>query len=51
MASPGGWNLIGRTPLDVFDPNREPATLLSAGDRVRFRAISLDEYRASRRDT
>jgi inhibitor of KinA len=48
MESPGGWNLIGRTPLEIFDAAREPATLLSAGDRVRFRAISLNEYRASR---
>ncbi|MDP3070051.1 MAG: 5-oxoprolinase subunit PxpB [Opitutaceae bacterium] len=40
LASPGGWNLIGRTPLALFDPRREPAALLSAGDRVRFRAVA-----------
>jgi KipI family sensor histidine kinase inhibitor len=34
--SPGGWQLIGRTPLDVFNPAREPAALFQAGDRVRF---------------
>ena len=34
--SPGGWQLIGRTWLDVFDPTREPASLFRAGDRVRF---------------
>ena len=34
--SPGGWRLIGRTELAVFDPVREPAALISAGDRLRF---------------
>jgi len=34
--SPGGWQLIGRTPVVMFDPAREPAALLQAGDRVRF---------------
>jgi inhibitor of KinA len=44
LVSPGGWNLIGRTPLRVFDVAREEPTLLATGDRVRFYAISLDEY-------
>jgi len=35
-SSPGGWQLIGRTPLQVFDPWREPASLFAPGDRVRF---------------
>jgi KipI family sensor histidine kinase inhibitor len=34
--SPGGWNVIGRTSLQLFDPNNEPPVLLRAGDRVRF---------------
>jgi KipI family sensor histidine kinase inhibitor len=34
--SPGGWRLIGRTELAVFDPAREPAALISPGDRLRF---------------
>lgn len=34
--SPGGWQLIGRTELSVFDPSRSPAALLRPGDRVRF---------------
>src|SRR5258705_12623730 len=34
--SPGGWQLIGRTGLQVFDPFRAPASLYAAGDRVRF---------------
>jgi KipI family sensor histidine kinase inhibitor len=35
-ASPGGWNLIGRTLVDPFDPAREPAALLRTGMHVRF---------------
>jgi KipI family sensor histidine kinase inhibitor len=35
-ATPGGWHLIGRTSLRLFDPAREPAALLAVGDRVRF---------------
>ena len=34
--SPGGWRLIGRTSLALFDPQRTPPALLSSGDRVRF---------------
>jgi len=36
LASPGGWQLIGRTPLALFDAGRTPAALLAAGDRLRF---------------
>ena len=36
IATPGGWRLIGRTPLKLFDPERDPPTLLKAGDLVRF---------------
>lgn len=39
VASPGGWQLIGRTTLRLFDPAGHPAALLTAGDRVRFRAL------------
>ena len=42
--TPGGWSIIGRTPLTVFDPAREPPSLFSPGDRVRFVAISKDEF-------
>jgi len=35
-ASPGGWQLVGRTPVAVFDPARDPAALLRPGSRVRF---------------
>ncbi|MET3497404.1 5-oxoprolinase subunit PxpB [Variovorax boronicumulans] len=36
LASPGGWQLIGRTSLEMFDPKAESPTLLRPGDRVRF---------------
>ena len=42
--SPGGWNIIGRTPLRLFDVQREPPALFHAGDRVRFRRISREEF-------
>ena len=45
VASPGGWQLIGRTPDKLFDPARERPVLLSAGDYVRFIPIdSRKEY-------
>lgn len=46
-ATPGGWHLIGRTAEVMFDPARPEPSRLRAGDRVRFRPISLDEYRDS----
>jgi KipI family sensor histidine kinase inhibitor len=42
--SPGGWNLIGRTPLELFDVQREPPSLFRTGDQVRFRRISRAEF-------
>jgi inhibitor of KinA len=44
MASPGGWNLIGRTPLELFRANDAAPALLRVGDRVKFRAISPEEF-------
>jgi inhibitor of KinA len=44
IESPGGWRIIGRTPLALFDPYRDPPALLAAGDRVRFLPISEAEY-------
>ncbi|MBN6187156.1 5-oxoprolinase subunit PxpB [Aneurinibacillus sp. BA2021] len=44
IETPGGWQLIGRTPVSLFVPDHDPPTLLSAGDRIRFRAISRQEY-------
>jgi inhibitor of KinA len=48
IASPGGWNLIGRTPLALFRPAERPAALLRPGDRVRFRPISRAQFDAWR---
>ena len=42
--TPGGWSIIGRTPLTVFDPAREQPSLFAPGDRVRFFAITKNEY-------
>jgi inhibitor of KinA len=44
MATPGGWNLIGRTPRKLFRPEANPPSLLQASDRVKFRAITPDEF-------
>jgi inhibitor of KinA len=41
---PGGWNLIGRTPLKIFRPDEEPPVLFQPGDRVKFRAITQNEF-------
>jgi KipI family sensor histidine kinase inhibitor len=45
--APGGWQIVGRTFLRLFDPALEQPALLSPGDRVRFQPISEEEYRAS----
>ncbi len=42
--SPGGWNLIGHSPVRLFDADRTPAALLSPGDTVQFRPIQADEH-------
>lgn len=44
IQSPGGWQLIGRTPLRLFDPARERPILLEAGQRIRFVPITQEEY-------
>jgi len=44
VSSPGGWRLIGRTPLRLFNPRNEPPTLLQMGDVVRFKPIARDEF-------
>jgi inhibitor of KinA len=42
--SPGGWRLIGHTPVPLYDPAGERPSLLQAGDRVRFRPVDAAEY-------
>ena len=45
VESPGGWQLIGRTPVTLFDASRQPPVLVEAGDYIRFVPVSRDEYR------
>jgi inhibitor of KinA len=45
--APGGWRIIGRTPLKLFDLKQEPPALLNPGDSVRFKPITETEYKAS----
>jgi inhibitor of KinA len=44
FTAPGGWHLIGRCPLTVFDPARENAALFAPGDQVRFHPVSESEF-------
>ena len=44
--SPGGWNIIGNTPLEVFDSSKEKdPNLINPGDTVKFKQITLEEYK------
>jgi inhibitor of KinA len=44
LDSPGGWQIIGRTPLKLLDTGKEEPTLLSAGDAVQFYSICKNEF-------
>lgn len=44
IETPGGWQIIGRTPLALFRPEAEPPTLLKSGQYIRFRPIQAEEY-------
>jgi len=46
LETPGGWRIIGRTPMTLFDSARRPPCVLELGDRVRIKAISFDEFKA-----
>jgi inhibitor of KinA len=46
LDTPGGWQIIGRTPLQLFAPEATPPSLLNAGDSVRFVPISVQEFEA-----
>jgi len=46
LQTPGGWNVIGRTPLRLFDPLAQAPCLLAPGDRVRFVPVSPEEFSA-----
>ena len=45
IETPGGWQVIGSTPLQLFTINQSPPTLLRAGDRITFKPINDEEYR------
>jgi allophanate hydrolase subunit 1 len=44
LESPGGWHLIGRTPIRLFDAMREQPVLLAPGDEVRFTPVERAEF-------
>ncbi|MCL7749657.1 5-oxoprolinase subunit PxpB [Halalkalibacter alkaliphilus] len=44
LSTPGGWQIIGRTPFDLFLKDKTPPSLLESGDVVRFRPITVEEY-------
>lgn len=46
LDSPGGWQIIGRTPVILFDAGKEEPALLQAGDKVKFNAITQTEFQA-----
>ncbi|SFA39336.1 inhibitor of KinA [Pedobacter suwonensis] len=46
METPGGWQIIGQTPLKMFDVNRKQPSLLKSGDRVSFKAVDQEEFNA-----
>ena len=46
VASPGGWQLIGRTPLKLYDSEREKPVLLESGQYIKFRPVTEEEYKA-----
>lgn len=45
IESPGGWQLIGRTPVKLYDPSRKEPVLLNAGDYIKFVQINEKEYK------
>ncbi|MBE3569818.1 MAG: 5-oxoprolinase subunit PxpB, partial [Bacillales bacterium] len=44
IETPGGWQIIGRTPISLFQPDQNPPTFLLPGDKVRFVPITKDVY-------
>ena len=45
IATPGGWRILGRTPVKLFDPTADPVSLLAAGDGLRFRSVDEETFR------
>jgi KipI family sensor histidine kinase inhibitor len=51
MESPGGWQILGRTPVELFDPRQDPPALLQMGDFVQFHPISEKEFDEMKNNT
>jgi len=49
LETPGGWQIIGQTPVQLFNAERQPPALLKAGDRVKFEPISLADFKKYRK--
>lgn len=47
QASPGGWQLIGQTKVELFHPNQTPPTTFQPGDYLKFKAITLEEFKTA----
>lgn len=43
--SPGGWNIIGNSPIDFFNPKSNPPCFAKAGDRIKFFPVNMEEYK------
>jgi inhibitor of KinA len=43
--SPGGWNIIGNSPISFFDVTKEQPCFAKAGDFIQFKSVSIEEYR------
>ena len=50
LETPGGWQIIGKTPLKLFNVNRQQPSLLKAGDKLKFEPISLREFEKIERE-
>ncbi len=48
--SAGGWNIIGKTPIPLFDVEQDPPCFVKPGDQIRFKPISLEEFKAIESD-
>lgn len=45
-SSPGGWQIIGNCPVDLFQPRHSPPSIFSPGDQIKFYPVSLEEHRS-----
>jgi len=48
QSSPGGWHIIGNTPISLFDVKKETPSVITPGDEIRFKEISKEEYEVIR---